>query len=146
MGKCPAWQQKNRMLTSRHKSALFVLLCVSSSPMIFSFAETEFDTFRTNKPSTHFVSSFQIPRSASLLHLGVQRQLCILSQLWDAKCCLFCFHSEQHAFCMRQHETHSMSEDFIRKSWCCRNNNADANYFLWFWFCFKFTSSMIFSY
>lgn len=130
------------MLTSRHKTTLVVPLCVSSSPIhnySFLFAGTEFGTFRTNNPASHFVQFFPIPRSTILLPLGIQTQLCVLSQLWDAKCCLicFCFHSEQRAFCMRRQETHSISKDFIRKSWSCWNNYADINSFQWFWLCLK---------
>lgn len=85
------------MLISRHWATLLVPLCepwsqIHNSYFLFVFAGTEFGTFRTNKPPSQFVYIFPIPRSATtLLTLGVQRQLCILSQLWDAECCLSCF-------------------------------------------------------
>lgn len=150
MGRFPTLQQQNRMLTFRHKTTLFVLLRVPSSPIhnySFLFAETEFGTRRTNKPSSHFVfiSNSKVNKSPapwspkttlhSVLALGCKTLPALL--LFSRRAA--------HTFCMRQQETHSMSK-FIRKSQCCRNNYADAGYFRWFWSRLKLTPSMISSY
>lgn len=62
------------------------------------FAETEFGTFCTNDSLSHIVVIFPIPRSTILLLLSVQGQLCILSPLWDSKCCLSCLVFDVSAF------------------------------------------------
>lgn len=85
------------MLISRHATALFVPLrdphprqttiASSFSWLGLNSAHSAQTDLRLNLSTFFQFQGQQLPPPS----IGVQRQLCILSQLWDAECSLSCF-------------------------------------------------------